>query len=360
MNTIALTSIVFFVFSFVSMYIINNLQVKKFVKKHKFNLAELPVIYIFLFYALGSIGTFWLFDNADFVEPLTILRVIVPIIFAAVLYILAMWRNDWVLVCVLIGCLTVNTLMQPIGIGSMFPQISSWITIIGVIFLGTLYCRFYQILNSSTSVICVSQLVTLGGLCFLSYMGAVPVYTALVATIMGGVLLAYLSVNYHEEKISLDNETCMILAYLVWNLILLQEGEFSFSSCLIITAIFWAEFFLAVWGKYLGSGGSLKENTCCYILGQNYALRMVILNLLRVGAIVYFIAWFQLHSSNPYSLFILTFLIVLWLNYAILHPENKAKNLKDINREFVAGLKENLQQVRDAWGKVQDKNDEDK
>ena len=360
MNTLALTFVVFLVFSFFFMYLIQTKAAKKYVRTQKINVWELPIVYIGLFYVLGSIGSLYLFENADFVEPLTLARVIVPIIMAVFLYGLAVWRDDWVLIVALMACLTVNTLMQPQSMGAWLPKLPFGVVIIMVVALGTLYCHFYKIMNNSLSAVAVSQMITIGGLCFLSYFGALPVYTALVSAMMLGAIAAYLSVNYNDEKLPLDNASCLVLAYLVWNLLLLQLGEFCFSSCLILTAIFWAELVMAVWGKFINPGvGTLRENTAYYQMEQNYSTKAMVLNMLRTGVVAYFIAWFQLHSANQYSLFVLTFLIVMWLNYTALYPERKAKKLKEVNREFVAGIKDNIQEAKDVWKKVQNNDDKD-
>ena len=59
--------IVFLLFGFTAMYFAFSLQVKSFEKNRKFTFFMQPIIYVFILYALGTFGAYYLTDNSDFI-----------------------------------------------------------------------------------------------------------------------------------------------------------------------------------------------------------------------------------------------------------------------------------------------------
>ena len=68
--------------------------------------------------------------------------------------------------------------------------------------------------------------------------------------------------------------------------------------------------------------------------------------ILKVGIVLLFIAWFQLFAINSYSLLLVALLIVIWLDSMLGRKEAAPTTLSEINRKFIADLKQNIQDAK--------------
>ena len=95
------------------------------------------------------------------------------------------------------------------------------------------------------------------------------------------------------------------------------------------------------------------ENTNYYWLASHTSAQLAVTSMAKISAVLLFLAWFQLFSVNSYSLPIVTFIIIYWLNGSIGNAQKKT--LKQINKEFVEGLKQNINETKKALKKKEKK-----
>ena len=341
---------------FLAMFVSYAPVTEKYLKTLNFKLYMLPFPYILFYFACGSIGAYFLTDNTDFIEPINALRIALPIILAAAIYLMSMLSVRWLFAVLVTVCVSAVVLIQPIGGGSAFPSLPIWLIQALTIIFGVIYCLGYSMMNSTPQALIIPSVMTLLGLCILSGIGAAPVYSAYAAAVFTGVLVAYLGVNFHADKIDLDNGACTAIAFLIFSLLVLQLGEFSFPSCMIFTAVFWAELAFALWHKYVVSRtGTLQENTNYYLAGLRLDFNALGLNISKICIITLFLGWFQLFSVNHYSLFLIALVIALWLNSSLGQNENAPQGIKEINREFVKNLKQSLKEAKDVISQSRNK-----
>ena len=109
---------------------------------------------------------------------------------------------------------------------------------------------------------------------------------------------------------------------------------------------------VALWNKYVVfRSGRLAENTDFYLAAQQFSAPALTFNILRICFIILFIGWFQLFASNQYSLIIVSALFSLWLCHSLGHPNSGARTLKEINKEFVKDLKQNIAETKEIFTK---------
>lgn len=350
MSSILLTFLLFCACGFAAMYLSFVPQVRKYEQTLQFKPYMLPLLYIWLFYGLGAICAYFLLDNRDFIEPLTLTRVILPLGLALAIYVTSSHYFEIVWDCVLGASIIAVVLAQPIGQGTPIPTLPTWIVQAGTIVIGFIFCRFYKLMNSSPQAFIVPLIMIMLGIVILSVLGAAPIFSALSAAVLIGILGAYLSINYYGVKIDLDEGSCVTVAFLVFSLMVLQIGEFSFISCLTFSTVFWAELIAALWYKYIVThSGSLLENSNYYMAATKYYYHALTINIFKICAITLFLGWFQLFSMNSYSLPFITLLLVLWLNHSFARTdENEPQKLRDINRAFVEDVKQNIKEAKDA------------
>ncbi len=345
-----MTFLLFWIGGFMAMFACYAPVANKFEQTRQFKLYMLPFPYLWLFCACGTVGAYFLTDRQDFIEPLTALRVWLPLALAMLVYLLSLLNITWLFSVAVIAAATAVVWIQPLGAGTAFPALSELQLRLIMAVFGAIFCLFYKIMNSTVQAFVIPAVMTLVGICVLTALDAAPLYSALCAIMLAAVLTAYLSINFYEVKIDLDDGACAAIALLIFNLLIMHIGEFSLPSCLVFTVVFWAELIMAVWHKFVVyHGGDLSENTNYCMAARKFPFGVLGMGIFRISAIVLFLGWFQLYAVNPYSLFIVALIIALWLNNSLGRPQEEPKTLKEINREFVQNLKQNIAETKELW-----------
>ena len=356
--TALLTYLSFAVFGFLAMYFAYKPQCQKYEQTLSFSYAMLPMPYIYVIYALGSISAFFLLDNSDFIETLTIGRMLTPLILAPVIYLACVFLNARSAFIITIGCIALTVWMQPIGEGNAFQELPVWLLRLIIIIMASIFCWESLLNNFIPHTLLIPQIVILSGLSIMTFFGATPVYIALCAAVLIGALSGYLSINFYEVKIEIDNASAVAITYMLCSLLLFNIGELCFPSCIILTAIFWAELIVAICRKWLiVRNGSLIENTNCYLAAQNLTVMELTVNMIKVCGIITFIAWFQLYAVNSYSLIIISLFIAIWLGNSMYLPNGGKRTLKEINQDFIADLKQGIADTKEALSRKRKDNE---
>lgn len=352
LSTSILIFILCFVAGFISMLLVFTPIANKYMRTLQIKPTMLPFSYILLFYILGTICLYFGIERNDFIEDLTAVRTFVPLLLAFVIFIASMLSSGKVFMLTIIGCVAATVWMQPLGDGFPFPNIPVWAARLLLIIIFSIFCIFYGVLNYLPQTMIIPSIFTLFGIAGLAAFSAAPVYLACCSSLLIGALSGYFCINLNTVKIPFDNGSCSALAYLITSLILLDSGEYSLSSCFIFCIFFWCELAVAIWNKFLiTKTGSLAESTFCAQAAQKVSMQALIVNVAKICTISLFIGWFQIFSVNQYSLILISFAIVLWLNHSMLHPFNNS--LKSINREFMSDLRQNISELQDNFKSIQ-------
>lgn len=345
----------FIVVGLLAMYAIYKPQCNKYEQTLNFSFWVLPIPYIYILYAIGSISAFFLLDNNDFIEPLTFIRMFAPLVLIPVIYASCIFFSRRYVFLITALCMAVTIWLQPIGEGNPYPEIPIWVLRCIMLAIALIFCLGSLINNFIPHTLIIPQITILAGLSIMAFLGATPMYTALCAAVLIGALCGYLSINFYEVKVEMDNAATVTLSYMVFSLILLNLGELCLPSCIILTVTVWAELISAIIHKFFVSrSGSLSENTNSYLAAQNLNVIALTTNLLKVCGIITFIAWFQLYSVNSYSLVIISLFIALWLGNSMNLPNGGKRTLKEINQDFIADLKKGIAETKDALNKNKD------
>ena len=352
--------VAFLFFGFVAMYASFAPQANKFAKEGRFSFFMQPILYVFIIFTLSSIGALFLADTSDFVSLQDSIRFVLPLILVPVIYGAGFLFGKRAMIFTVI--LSVALCVFSIHIEAKFVPFG-WnefvFKILAVIYFSA-FCLGYKVLNYLPHTISVASITMLLGVSLLSAIGGAPVYLALTSAALIGALGAYLGVNLHKVKIEFDDLSCVILAFLLSNVFMLNMGEMSFSSCIIFCMVFWAEFALAVWKRlFISKNGTLIENSHIYQAAQKLTLAALMSNIFKIGLVCLFFGWFQLFSLNQYSLPIVSFLIALWLSSSMgANLIEAPKTLKQINAEFVADIKQNLKETKETISQISGKKDD--
>ena len=77
---------VFVIFAFMAMYFMYLPRCNEYSNSLRFKANMLAFPYVYFLYVLASVGAYFLLSNNDFVEDLTLKRVLLPLLLGAVIY----------------------------------------------------------------------------------------------------------------------------------------------------------------------------------------------------------------------------------------------------------------------------------
>ena len=354
MSLMLVTLILFFGCGFGAMHISFASVARRYAETGVFKIYMLPLLYIGMYYFLGTVCGYFLADNRDFIEPLTFMRAFLPICLAVVIYVTWLLGSGLIFNIVLAGAIITLVLAQPLGEGTPVPNWPNWCVRFFAIVVGFIFCRFYTIMTSTAQAFYIPLLMMLLGIIILSILGAAPMFSAIIAALYMGILSACFVIDYYGFKVGIDEGSCAAIAFLVFSLMMLQFGEFSFISCLMFGMVFAAELLTALWYKYINKHSeNLVENSNFYAAATKYSFSVLAMNIAKICAVCLFLGWFQTFSVNNYSMPLILLFIILWLNYNFGRTAvGEKRKLKDINREFVSDLKQNIQEAKEALNAV--------
>ena len=341
--------LLFIIVGVFGMYILYKPQSNKYEQTLSLSYLMLPLPYIYGLYVLGSLTAYFISENTDFIETLTFGRMVVPLILVPVIYAAGIFLSERMAFVTTIVCVALTVWLQPIGDGNPYPEMPVWCLRLLIFIFASIYCLGGIVQNFIPHTLLVPKIAVLFGLIMMAIFGACPAYVALSAAILLGALSGYLSVNFYEVKIEIDDAAAIAISYMVCSLLLLNMGELCLPSCIILTSVFWAELIVALWRRYFViRAGSLAESTNYCAAAQLLTPKTLTVSILKICGIVMFISWFQLYSINGYSLLIVSLLVALWLNNSIALPNGGKQSLKEINQNFVADLKQNISEAKEA------------
>jgi len=333
--------------AFLMMYFIYRPVMEKYTQTLELKFSSLAFPYMFAIYAVCSLVAFFIIGLNDFIEPLTTIRVLVPLAAAALIYAVSLTFSSKMLYLTTAICVGVTVWLQPIGVGNAYPYAPLWVKSAVFVF-ALIFCLGTRILNILPHIFVLPNLIILLGIAIIALLGGMPMYVAVCAMILTGILASYLRMNYDSVVIDLDDGACVAISYLICSLLLMNLGEFSFPSCVILTMIFWAELLTAIYNRLLVTHiGSLRENTHYFFAAQKYTLQGLTFSVAKLGVVLLFIAWFQLFSVNQYSLMLIAFCMVLWLNGMLGQTEASPATFAEINRKFISDLKQNIKEAKE-------------
>lgn len=340
-------SFVLLLFGFSAMYLLYRPRCNEISAGADFKMNMLPFPYIFGLYFLVAVAAYFLTDNADFVENLTLVRMLFPLIGAALIYLGFLYLQPSLFAAVVAAVVVFTVYLQPMEIGAPFTELPAWVVRLIIAGLAIIYCLGNRVMNLLPHIFIVPQIMVLFGLGVLSVIGAVPAYVGFCAAALIGILAAYLWFNYYELKMGIDDGACAAIAYITCSLLLFNLGEYSFPSCCVLTVIFWAELSAALWNKFvLRREGSLAENTNYYHGAEKYTVGMLVSGMIKINIVILFISWFQLFAVNQYSLLIISMALALWLDGTIGKPLGGISSIKQINKDFVKEVKQNIAEAK--------------
>ena len=195
------------------------------------------------------------------------------------------------------------------------------------------------------------------GTALLALFGGLPMYLGVIGAYLAGVWFGFLNLNWFPSKVYINSGTCAAAAYVLAWVILQGASELAAPSMLILCMYFITEAIWALGQRFIFNvkSNDFAENTASYIaFAKGLETAAIGVAVAKINAVNLILALFQLYSANVYSVPLFTFLIDLWLLGILHNVDSKNKTLKEVNQEFVKGLKDGLRNVKKSLNKNKD------
>lgn len=220
-----------------------------------------------------------------------------------------------------------------------------WADRLVIVIFWTLFSNFYYILNGLDGVLATENLTIGIGLTFLAVLGAAPYLFGIISLCFAVLCLTFMIFNWYPARLSLDNNGCRAVGFMLAWLIFINSAESSI-SCGIIFAMYYIVELLESAVKKL----SLRDRYMKLTANTNYYQANisglppcnVIAFLFKLQVVLIIIGCFQIYAPNSFSIPILALIITVWFLTRLVDWQTPKKTLKQLNKDFVEDIKQNL------------------
>lgn len=340
-----------FLGTFTALSFINNGALKNSAHSSKITYTAFYLVNLIAFSALIFIKP----QTFDFITNPTSLSLILPIIAAGLLFVISPWLKKATLKFALIialGCAIIW--LTPNNVANFNDAFPLWLNQILSLFLLVAITRTFRYLNGIDGLITI-ETITIGlGLFFLSLVGGLPNLLGNLGLCLASSSLAMLVFSWYPCRLKLGENECDSLGFIIAWLALASSFEGS-GSCFYIFATFftvelvWAmlkklTFLPAYQDIYANTtyydkhlNGLLPSNVCKYVIRANFVLLMF--------------GCFQVFAPNPYSLPLLSTIIIIWNISKLRTGDHQTPTLKEINQQFYGDLKQEFHNIKKQLNK---------
>lgn len=347
--TVFAASIITFPISFLMFALINKNFYDDENKKSTF-----AFISAFSLFAIVSIVSFFFITNKDFAFRINIIEIASMLAASIAIYIFTKIKSlqKFSPLIIFAASFMAVYFIPNIYLETNFPiniYLSKAIFVLGIFTI----VNIFKYINTVDGIV-VAQNGAIGiGVIMLFLTGAVPTLFGFYGGIIISIFTALFIFNRYPAQIKLDDAFIKGFAFiLVWLLVKCGQ-EISIAASLILIGFLIMEVFFATAKKltFFDKYKDIEKNTFQYeasILGFHpNTIKNAVIKILMISI---FLSACQLFSPNDFSVIIFSMIVITWLLFQM-KVERQAKKLKNINKNFVKDMKENINEIKNLVNK---------
>lgn len=349
----AIAGTICFFISFFSMLLISK---RLYPEEWKINSEQFVFVPFFLTFALGvSLSYFIIPDFSDFIYEINYTEILVPLVFTATLYCISIGEKTakYTPFAILLACVA-SVFFLPEDSLIISEKIPFWADRLLVIAIWFALSNFYYILNGIDGVLPLQNIGISIGIIILGILEATPYLYSLFAVIYLSISLAYAIFNWYPARLQITKTSAQTIGFLTGWLLLINAAEGSSSSQLILIMFFIVELIGASIKKLTlrNKFSNLTSNTVYYQANVSGLSPFQICSFLTKLQIIFIILGaFQIYAPNPYSLPLLALVIGAWFLSKLQNWQTPDKSLRELNRDFMEDIKQNIEELKNNIGK---------
>ena len=330
MNTLLIIAICIATF-FIS-YGIFTLCGSSSVNLGKFKIIKSPIV---PFLGLGFIGCLLSYliapQQYDALSPTSAWTVVTAFASAAVLWTLLsqskLQKFGYVFI---LACCALNLWILPNDFSFSDGALPIWAEKIILAIAWSLFALCYNTMNAGDGILSSESLSITIGLVLLCVIGVLPVLSGYYAAVFIALFMALHFFMLYPAKIALNSTQCRLLGYLLGWLGVLSAIEGS-GSCFLILAMYYIfETSVAFFKKltFKKQYRNMAANTFYSNLTAAGVAPKTVSDLVsRINLILMLLAGFQIYSPNNFTMIIIAFIAVFWLQQKALSPTESGRHV---------------------------------
>ena len=334
MNIMAVYGIgIFLACFFVMTFALSRIPTDIFPEDYDFKLD--PFWYMISVLFLGGSVAYFIFPQvSDMVHPFSYLTLLLPIIFAILIYFCYLLDVHWLTNVVLLSAAAVITFMQPEGF-ILFPKyltpLQDKFVIIALIFV---FAKGLGLLNGLGAIASLQFSTVMGAMILLSYFGAVPQLFGVIAFSYLGTMLAFSFFSWPPEKIVISHGAFVSLGFIMACFMLAGATEFAEASVFISASYLITEVFISFYNHFIirDKMPDLFMSTSYYKSSQNGQFEKgVVRGVLKILLINAVLSLMQIVASERFALPFFSVMLNLWF-LSILSGDTKPEELFSLSK----------------------------
>lgn len=303
-------------------------------------------------------GSIW--STSDLISDISFIQFISPVAFGAVFVIVPLFKQlnllYRIIITVLLSGIAVFGLNLPVNI---IPDIHSSINQIIAVFIWTAVTLGFRILNKYDGFAISENLSVCTGILALYFIGAAPFVLGFYAAGLAATSLSFMLYNKYPAHIKMSDSTADLIGFSLGGLMILSSIEKIFSPVLIFSMMFFAELLFALMQKltFLPQYNDIANNTsCAKAINSGMPHTLANNHFLRINAFLIIFGCFQAHSSTPYSLIMITTIIIAWQMYRLINWQQDSSSIKQTNKDVMQSIKKGISTINEKINSTNEKN----
>ncbi len=299
----------------------------------------LPVLGTMLF---GGLSVFFLFNNGyDAIKDYSFLDFVLPFVFGGLIYFCYLLDIGFITNIVILICSLIMAFIQPDDFSLELKNLSIWQERIIVALIMYVITKGMSILNGLGGIASMQVMAVNAVLVVLAYLGAVPLLLAYVGIAYFGVMLAFISFSWPNEKLVITNGGWNAIGFVMASLMLFASVERSEISMLIAVSYLFVEVCMVIYNKIFLN--EKREQPYMYssyykISNEGEYENYVVYGVMKIFFIDAVLATFQVVAQERIALLTFAVAVNLWL-LQVLKGEAKPIGFFSVTKWGVKTLK---------------------
>lgn len=230
----------------------------------------------------------------------------------------------------ILACCALNLWLLPSNFSFSDGALPLWAEKIILAFVWSLFALGYNTMNAGDGVLSSESLAITIGLVLLCVIGVLPELSGYYAAVFIALFMALHFFMLYPAKITLNNTQCRLLGFLLGWLGILSTIEGS-GSCFLILAMYYIFETSVAFFKKLTFKKQYRDMAANTFYGNltaaGVAPKTVSDLVSRINLILMLLAGFQIYSPNNFTIVIVAYIAVFWLQQKALSPTENGRHI---------------------------------
>ncbi len=238
---------------------------------------------------------------------------------------------------------------------TFLPQAPSWVNALLTVALWTVLSFALRLLGSNSALPGIELASVCFGAFLLWIISVLPAAVGTMALFMAVAAVPLIAWSWYPSKLRLPDASLDVLGFLLGWIVVFSSAEGTFSCFYIFMLYLLIEIFWALGKKFtfLPSFSDIRTNPA-YYRAELSGLSPALINgqIIRINFLLVMFGCFQAFAPNGYSVPLFCTLLVIWQIYRLLNWNASPDTLKQANKEFIGGLKQNIDSLKNSFQKT--------